>query len=311
MDEEKWRRDQLVARYYSPDVMGIGLIIAGGIVGLAIFLPLTMALSGSDVGGVIALGLMILFMGVCSGLIMSRSSAAKSKAERQADAELEARRKTLEDVIASAKKSGFVFSRMVTNAYRTACLAIDTEHHRFLVKEAGMPHHILEYKQLASYELYKDGKSVIAGDATKALAGGILFGTVGAVIGAAGTSHNIDAYSSDMYVSIVDDSAHRYKLYLIYESVDQSSPVYQKSNERARDMLSMLSAISSVNSKTMANTTLSVNTENPAPVQPSVTNQSNVKTSEADEIMKFKELLDKGVITQEEFDAKKKQLLGL
>ena len=33
--------------------------------------------------------------------------------------------------------------------------------------------------------------------------------------------------------------------------------------------------------------------------------------SSADELRKFKELLDMGVITQEEFDAKKKQLLGL
>lgn len=33
--------------------------------------------------------------------------------------------------------------------------------------------------------------------------------------------------------------------------------------------------------------------------------------TEADELKKFKELLDSGVITQEEFDAKKKQLLGL
>lgn len=33
--------------------------------------------------------------------------------------------------------------------------------------------------------------------------------------------------------------------------------------------------------------------------------------SSADEIKKYKELLDNGVITQEEFDAKKKQLLGL
>ncbi len=33
--------------------------------------------------------------------------------------------------------------------------------------------------------------------------------------------------------------------------------------------------------------------------------------SEADELKKFKELLDTGVITQEEFDAKKKELLGL
>lgn len=35
------------------------------------------------------------------------------------------------------------------------------------------------------------------------------------------------------------------------------------------------------------------------------------QTSAADELKKFKELLDLGVITQEEFDAKKKQLLGL
>ena len=40
--------------------------------------------------------------------------------------------------------------------------------------------------------------------------------------------------------------------------------------------------------------------------------QANTTTqSNADELKKFKELLDSGVITQEEFDAKKKQLLGL
>ena len=41
----------------------------------------------------------------------------------------------------------------------------------------------------------------------------------------------------------------------------------------------------------------------------SVENNSNI--SAADEIKKFKELLDSGVISQEEFDVKKKQLLGL
>lgn len=35
------------------------------------------------------------------------------------------------------------------------------------------------------------------------------------------------------------------------------------------------------------------------------------QTSDADELLKFKQLLDAGVITQEEFDAKKKQILGL
>ena len=35
------------------------------------------------------------------------------------------------------------------------------------------------------------------------------------------------------------------------------------------------------------------------------------QTSAADELIKFKDLLDMGILTQEEFDAKKKQLLGL
>lgn len=35
------------------------------------------------------------------------------------------------------------------------------------------------------------------------------------------------------------------------------------------------------------------------------------QTSSADELKKFKELLDNGIITQDEFDAKKKQILGL
>ena len=39
--------------------------------------------------------------------------------------------------------------------------------------------------------------------------------------------------------------------------------------------------------------------------------QSNASISNADELKKYKELLDSGIITQEEFDAKKKQLLGL
>lgn len=44
---------------------------------------------------------------------------------------------------------------------------------------------------------------------------------------------------------------------------------------------------------------------NPAPVVEAP------KSDEADQLKKYKELLDSGVITQEEFDAKKKQLLGL
>lgn len=44
---------------------------------------------------------------------------------------------------------------------------------------------------------------------------------------------------------------------------------------------------------------------------PSAVIHQETPLSGADEIKKYKELLDSGIITQEEFDAKKKQLLGL
>lgn len=49
---------------------------------------------------------------------------------------------------------------------------------------------------------------------------------------------------------------------------------------------------------------------NEVQVEKAYTNTTSVQ-SNADELRKYKELLDDGVISQEEFDAKKKQLLGL
>ncbi len=50
--------------------------------------------------------------------------------------------------------------------------------------------------------------------------------------------------------------------------------------------------------------------EEPTPSMPQVQAQSNSNSSVADELKKFKELLDAGVLTQEEFDKKKKELIG-
>ena len=44
---------------------------------------------------------------------------------------------------------------------------------------------------------------------------------------------------------------------------------------------------------------------------PTIETGSTSKSIAIEEIKQFKELLDAGIITQEEFDAKKKQLLGL
>ena len=57
-------------------------------------------------------------------------------------------------------------------------------------------------------------------------------------------------------------------------------------------------------------TDLLIERQNQKAAEATVIKQEPTK-SNADELKKYKELLDMGVITQEEFDAKKKQLLGL
>ena len=60
----------------------------------------------------------------------------------------------------------------------------------------------------------------------------------------------------------------------------------------------------------LSDTITKVQTEN-ANQKTDTSSAAPIASSNADEIKKYKELLDSGIITQEEFDAKKKQLLGL
>ncbi|MGE8004403.1 SHOCT domain-containing protein [Lysinibacillus sp. NPDC093216] len=59
--------------------------------------------------------------------------------------------------------------------------------------------------------------------------------------------------------------------------------------------------------KALEKLSLFIVSEDAEETQPVVQNQ----ISAADEILKFKQLLDEGILTQEEFDTKKKQLLGI
>ena len=88
---------------------------------------------------------------------------------------------------------------------------------------------------MVSYELCKDGSAIISGNANSALVGGLLFGTVGAVAGAAGSSKDVNKYCSEMYISIVDMNARRYRLFLITEPVLESSVDYKVAIEQKNE----------------------------------------------------------------------------
>lgn len=125
---------------------------------------------------------------------------------------------------------------------------------------------------------------------TRAVVGGVLAGGAGAVVGAVTGGKNFD-YIDELGVSITFKSKETIELLMINSQMEKSmAGGYYDDFHHVCGILD--GAIS----------------RNNQDFQKSL---SHGQIDVADEITKFKHLLDDGTITQEEFDAKKKQLLNL
>ena len=284
------------------------------------------AMGGKKIGDAVAIAILVIAViaGIAvAGINEDKKKSAALQATKRVESIQEQRRQKMNAAFSSAKETGFIFYKTVINTTNTACLALDSSNRKFFVKDdSGFK--ILNYNQLVSYELCKDGNSAIAGDASGAIVGGLLFGTVGAIAGAAGSTKSVNQYCSEMYISVVDDSANRFKLPLISESVLESSQDYKIAIERAREMLSILNVIDSSNKSSTSQQTYSEKSFNTPSMHITYGSANSTNSTDdtgkskgsgtfsaADEIKKFRSLADSGIITEEEFEAKKKQLLGL
>ena len=134
--------------------------------------------------------------------------------------------------------------------------------------------------------------STISSRANDALVGGVLFGATGAVVGAS-KSKDIEEYCSSLSIGLIVNSASDFRIQIpvISRRISKSSPEYAYAVERAKQMVALLSLIKKVNEQDLAN------------------NSSELDAIEA--VKKYKELLDLGIINQEEFEIKRKELLNI
>lgn len=171
---------------------------------------------------------------------------------------------------------------------------IDETNRLILIKaEFGTKQDIFRFENIFNYELFEDGESLTKGGVGSAVAGGLLFGGVGAIVGGATGGKKTKQIVTEMNVKITLKDSYATNVYAyICGKVKKSSINYTNYKKQAQLIVSELQLIIDQNKKT----------ESLSSAQP---------VSAADEILKFKQLLDSGIITQEEFEAKKKQLLGL
>lgn len=152
---------------------------------------------------------------------------------------------------------------------------------------------IYKYSDIVDFELLEDGESITKGGLGRAVAGGVLFGGVGAVVGGITGGKKSKSICNSLKIKITINDINNPVVYIniLTSPTKKDNFIYKSLFKSAQECLSTLQLICS---------------------KQEPQEEKNVSTiSNADEILKYKNLLDSGIITQEEFDGKKKQLLGL
>ena len=175
-------------------------------------------------------------------------------------------------------------------------IEIDEEQKMWRIKSILKNSEVYSYDKLLNYELKTNGETQVKGGLSlgRAVVGGALVGGIGAIIGGlSGSKKNIEKVNLIEIALRLDGDIKTTKVIKIYKggNIKTSSAnaiIYFKRAEKDLDLLDFITQSAEKDSHKI----------------------SNESVSAADEIVKFKKLLDDGIITQEEFNKKKKDLIG-
>lgn len=159
----------------------------------------------------------------------------------------------------------------------------------------GFPY-IFKFNNLISYELLEDGEVVTSGGLGSAIIGAMTFGGVGAIVGAAtGKKKNCSICSSLKIKLTINDpnNPNMFTQYIdfLIAPEKRTSPKFISSLHTAQSCCSLLEIV--LNEK---NVDIATDRET---------------TSDINSLKKYHELLECGIITQEDYDLKKKQILKI
>ncbi|GEM_PF-1339389 len=174
---------------------------------------------------------------------------------------------------------------------------IDENSKRWTVYNFNGESKIYSFNDIVKVELDENGNKYVSQNGVlRAVVGSAIFGGVGAIVGAttATKSHTINSLNVIVYTSRISDPV--ITIPLIISPVSDSSALYLRNRADAIKLMSMLNAIA------MQNTSSNSKPDEKAP---------EASLSAADELAKYKKLLDDGAISEEEYSTVKRKLLNI
>lgn len=148
---------------------------------------------------------------------------------------------------------------------------------------------IVSIDSIKSFEIIQNGQSISSGSLGRAVVGGVLFGGAGAVVGAL-TGRKSKTKITELRIKLTIDDINNPVFYIpiLAKEVYSDTADYHVAAQAAEEVISTIDVMISKNQAPEGQT-----------------------SSAADEIRKYKELMDDGIISAEEFEVKKKELLNL
>ena len=191
--------------------------------------------------------------------------------------------------------------KLSTGGWSNESILIDDENKKFIHKKGKTLSKPYNFKDVLNYEVYENGNSKVKGTAGKALIGGAFFGLGGLIVGSSmGKKINEKCNQLHLIIRLNDLNNPQIDLkYIDNIEYDRDGVIYRNMKSNIQEVCSVLEYM--INSKTLEEN-MDKNEND---------NLNNVQKSNKEQLQELKEMLDEGLITQEEYDQKKKQILGL
>lgn len=187
-------------------------------------------------------------------------------------------------------------------------LYVDERNEKFSFNKKGDPAY--DFNQLVTYELIEDGDTIATTTtkkqgavSLKRAAVGSVFGPVGTIVGGLSgkrkekSKHKLNEYITELSIKITLDNTGKgiHTIKFIEENTKRNGAVHKGAQQQAKDVATLLDFIAKQITEPEVNEIIE---ELPQP-------------STAEQLKELKELVDEGILTEEEFNAKKTQLLDL
>lgn len=196
----------------------------------------------------------------------------------------------------------FVVSKIVDiTASRLSAtkLLIDNQNKKFVYQKGKTYSKVYNFKDIISYEVYENGKIQVQGRAGAALVGGAFFG-LGGLIAGSSMKRNVNEVCNQLKLIIRLNDFDCTQIVIEYNAgCDKNSLDYEKMRSNLQSVCSMIEYM--INEKNLDQSTDTIKNKEET---------SNMASSKV-QLQELKEMLDSGLITQEDYEKKKKQILGL